>query len=147
MILILYFVINKSFVNLVTLSRKRKMTWKTWHIRKSCKMYKWMACEHLYTLWIFSDHFFMKWLMMSMGRGKMMVEFFSAAMVLRVWRYLSWRADGDSEITRDASFRALDAFISPSAAITYIITTIILGCDITNCPLNVLYFFLPLQYI
>lgn len=90
--------------------------------RKSCTVSKWMACEHLYTMWIFSNHSFMKWLMISMGRGKMMVEFFSAAMVLRVWRYLSWRADGDSAITRDASFRALDAFISPSAAITYINT-------------------------
>uniref|UniRef100_A0A8C2INE2 Uncharacterized protein n=2 Tax=Cyprinus carpio TaxID=7962 RepID=A0A8C2INE2_CYPCA len=29
-------------------------------------------------------------------------------------------------ITRDASFRALDAFISPSAAITYINTNLIL---------------------
>ena len=29
---------------------------------------------------------FMNWLIMSMGRGKMMVEFFSAAMVFRVCR-------------------------------------------------------------
>lgn len=54
-----------------------------------------------------------------MGRGKTMVEFFSAAMVVRVCRYRSWRAAGDSVITMDASFRALDAFISPSAAITW----------------------------
>lgn len=51
----------------------------------------------------------------SMGRGKMMVEFLSAAMVLRVWRYRSCRAEGDSAITREASLSALDAFISPSA--------------------------------
>lgn len=44
-----------------------------------------------------------------------MVEFFSAAMVLRVCRYRSWRADGDSAMTREASFSALEAFISPSA--------------------------------
>uniref|UniRef100_A0A8C8F031 Uncharacterized protein n=1 Tax=Oncorhynchus tshawytscha TaxID=74940 RepID=A0A8C8F031_ONCTS len=28
--------------------------------------------------------------------------------MVRVWRYLSWRPDGDSAITRDASFRARD---------------------------------------
>lgn len=55
----------------------------------------------------------------SMGRGKMMVEFFSAAMVVSVCRYRSWRAAGDSVMTMEASFRALDAFISPSAAMTY----------------------------
>jgi len=31
-------------------------------------------------------HFFMKWLITSMGSGKMMVEFFSAAMVVSVCR-------------------------------------------------------------
>uniref|UniRef100_A0A8D3C8D0 Uncharacterized protein n=1 Tax=Scophthalmus maximus TaxID=52904 RepID=A0A8D3C8D0_SCOMX len=35
-------------------------------------------------------------------------------MALSVCRYRSWRADGASEITREASFRALEAFISPS---------------------------------
>lgn len=55
----------------------------------------------------------------SMGRGKTIVEFFSAAMVVSVWRYRSWRAAGDSVMTMEASFRALDAFISPSAAMTY----------------------------
>ncbi len=54
-----------------------------------------------------------------MGRGKMMVEFFSAAMELRLCRYLSWRAEGDSAMTREASFRALEAFISPSAAMIW----------------------------
>lgn len=54
----------------------------------------------------------------SMGNGKMMVEFFSAAMVVSVWRYRSCKAAGDSEITMEASLRALEAFISPSAAIT-----------------------------
>ena len=34
-------------------------------------------------------------------------------------RYRSWRADEDSAITSEASFKARDAFCSPSAAITY----------------------------
>jgi len=50
----------------------------------------------------------------------MMVEFFSAATLLSVWRYLSWRAVPEVLITSAASFRALDALCSPSAAITYI---------------------------
>lgn len=55
----------------------------------------------------------------SMGRGKMMVEFFSAEIVLRVCRYRSWRAAGASVRTSAASFSDLDAFCSPSAAITW----------------------------
>lgn len=35
----------------------------------------------------------------SMGSGNMMVEFFSAEIWVRVCRYLSCRAAGDSEIT------------------------------------------------
>ena len=54
----------------------------------------------------------------SMGMGNTMVEFFSAEMVWRVWRYLSWRAAGLPEMMSLASFRALLAFCSPSAAIT-----------------------------
>ena len=53
-----------------------------------------------------------------MGRGNTIVEFFSAEMVLRVCRYLSWSAEGDSLMTRDASFSARAALFSPSAAIT-----------------------------
>ncbi len=49
----------------------------------------------------------------------MMVEFFSAEMELSVCRYLSCRAEEDSAITSEASFRAREAFCSPSAAITY----------------------------
>ena len=33
-------------------------------------------------------------------------------------RYLSWRAEGDWSMTEEASFRAREARISPSAAIT-----------------------------
>ena len=55
---------------------------------------------------------------MSMGRGKITVEFFSAAMLFKVCKYLSWSADGESDIISDASFNARDAFCSPSAAIT-----------------------------
>lgn len=61
----------------------------------------------------------MKLCSISMGRGKMIVEFFSAAMELRLCKYRSWRADGDSAMTREASFKALDAFISPSAAMIW----------------------------
>ena len=53
-----------------------------------------------------------------MGMGNTMVEFFSVEMVWRVWRYLSWRAAGLPEMMSLASFRALLAFCSPSAAIT-----------------------------
>ena len=49
----------------------------------------------------------------------MMVEFFSADIVLRVWRYLSCNADGDSDITSEASFNDRAASRSPLAAITF----------------------------
>jgi len=54
-----------------------------------------------------------------MGIGKTMVEFFSEEMVARVWRYLNCRAAGLSEMMSLASLRALLAFCSPSAAITW----------------------------
>lgn len=65
-----------------------------------------------------------------------MVEFFSAAMVLRVWRYLSWRAEGESAITREASFRALEAFISPSAAMIWNIGRRSVSSDVSFLGLN-----------
>lgn len=49
----------------------------------------------------------------------MIVLFFSAEILLKVCKYLNWRAAGLSLITSEASFKALDAFISPSAAITF----------------------------
>ncbi len=49
----------------------------------------------------------------SMGMGKTMVEPFSAAMVLRVWRYRSCRAVGDLWMASAASFSAREAFSSP----------------------------------
>jgi hypothetical protein len=61
----------------------------------------------------------MKLLKSSMGRGKMIVEFFSAEMPVNVWRYLSCIALGDSARIREACFNASAAFCSPSAAITY----------------------------
>ena len=48
-----------------------------------------------------------------------MVEFFSAEMVFRVWRYRSCKAEDDSLMISDASLRARAAFCSPSAAITW----------------------------
>ena len=67
----------------------------------------------------------------SIGSGNTIVEFLSAAMVDRVWRYLdrmffnelkttflkmlylSCRAAGEALITSEASFRALEACCSP----------------------------------
>merc|ERR1719427_2332176 len=54
----------------------------------------------------------------SIGRGKMMVEFFSALMLLSVCKYLSCKAAELSCMTILASANDLDAFCSPSAAIT-----------------------------
>ena len=54
----------------------------------------------------------------SIGRGNTIVEFLSAAILLSVCRYLSCRAVPLCEITSAASFKALLALCSPSAAIT-----------------------------
>ena len=54
----------------------------------------------------------------SIGNGKMIVEFFSLEILLRVCKYLNCNAAGLSLSVSAASFNALDAFISPSAAIT-----------------------------
>lgn len=84
----------------------------------------------------------MKKVNMSMGTGNIIVEFFSAEIVFRVFffeqnvvklirdenwfkmlhqtcRYLSWRAAGESPIISDASRNARDAFCSPSDAIIF----------------------------
>ena len=68
---------------------------------------------------------------MSIGIGKTIVEFFSAEIAVSVWRYLeyefnrdnqirefylNWRAAGELAIVSAASFKFLEAFISPSAA-------------------------------
>ena len=55
---------------------------------------------------------------MSMGRGKIIVEFFSAEILVKVWRYRSCKAAGESERISDASFKEREAFCSPSAAMT-----------------------------
>lgn len=57
--------------------------------------------------------------MKSMGRGKIIVEFFSADIEFNVCKYRNCRAEDDSAITSEASLRALDAFCSPSAAMTF----------------------------
>jgi hypothetical protein len=54
----------------------------------------------------------------SIGNGKMIVEFFSLEILLSVCKYLNCNAAGLSLNVSAASFNALDAFISPSAAIT-----------------------------
>ena len=48
-------------------------------------MRKFAIYPHLATVSV-AYFLFMNWLIMSMGRGKMMVEFFSAAMLVRVCR-------------------------------------------------------------
>ena len=71
----------------------------------------------------------------SIGNGKIIVEFFSAAIVVNVWRYLEnkqwicskikWliylncNAAGELANTSAASLRLLDALNSPSAAIIW----------------------------
>ena len=56
---------------------------------------------------------------MSIGNGNIIVEFFSDEMWVNVCKYLSCRALGESEMTSEASLRAFEAFISPSAAMTF----------------------------
>ncbi|GMR32165.1 hypothetical protein PMAYCL1PPCAC_02360, partial [Pristionchus mayeri] len=58
-------------------------------------------------------------LTISIGRGKIIVEFFSAATLFSVCRYLNWSAAGDWAITSAASCSDRDASFSPSAAITF----------------------------
>ena len=60
-----------------------------------------------------------KALINSTGTGKMIVEFFSAEIDWRVWRYLNCRAAGESIIIWEASLRARADFCSPSAAMTF----------------------------
>lgn len=54
----------------------------------------------------------------SIGKGKIIVEFFSAEMLLSVCRYRSCNADGLADMISEASLSAREDFISPSAAIT-----------------------------
>ncbi len=54
----------------------------------------------------------------SIGRGKMIVEFFSVEILVKVCKYLNCKAAGESEMMSEASFKALEAFCSPSAAMT-----------------------------
>lgn len=76
--------------------------------------------EITYILDFVTSHlqFFIKYVRNSIGRGKIIVEFFSADMVLRVCRYRSWSADEDKLMMSEASLSAWAAFCSPSAAIT-----------------------------
>ena len=56
---------------------------------------------------------FKKEFIISIGKGKIIVEFFSADMWVKVCKYLNCKAAGDSEIISEASFKALEAFCSP----------------------------------
>ena len=66
-----------------------------------------------------NQRLFIKPCSMSIGSGKIIVEFFSAEIVFSVCRYRNCRAALDCAMTSAASFNDLDARCSPSAAITY----------------------------
>ena len=70
-------------------------------------------------------YFLAKFEKISKGTGNIIVLFFSAEILLSVWRYLSCRAPGLAAIISLAALRAELAFCSPSAAITWI------NCDIS----------------
>ena len=61
----------------------------------------------------------------SMGKGKIIVEFFSAEMCVKVCKNLSCNAAGDSEITSEASFRDFEDFNSPSACMTFALASLV----------------------
>jgi hypothetical protein len=54
----------------------------------------------------------------SIGMGKMVVELFSAAISVTVWRYRSWMALGSRASVRAAWAYVSEAWSSPCAAIT-----------------------------
>lgn len=95
------------------LFRKRHFFWK-----QNEKILVWKLQEEKGEITTKIDQFFTKPSRTLMGSGNMIVEFFSAEMVLRVCKYRSWRAEGDSLMTSAASLSAREAFCSPSAAIT-----------------------------
>ena len=62
-----------------------------------------------------------------------MVEFFSLEMLFNVCKYLSCKAAGLSLNVSAASFNALDAFISPSAAITFARASLLFNSKQKKC--------------
>lgn len=66
----------------------------------------------------------------------MMVEFFSEAILLSVWRYRSCRAAGEVHIMSEACFNANDDFISPSAAITFALASLLASASVAIARCN-----------
>jgi hypothetical protein len=84
------------------------------HIAVKKKLTKQIVYFHFH----YSRDFSAKLLNNSIGIGKIIVEFFSAAIPDRVCRYLSWRAIGFEAMISAAALNATDALCSPSAATT-----------------------------
>ena len=77
-------------------------------------------CEEIYGQRENNGGVLLSWDRIERLRRRNILKWNNSSFLLQTCRYLSWSADEDSAITSEASLRALEAFCSPSAAITYI---------------------------
>src|SRR5215204_1672113 len=82
------------------------------------KRYFQLLSKIVTTFYSFLSLWLKKGFMISMGTGKIVVELFSTAISLKVWRYRNVRALGCSLNIFAASANLWEAWNSPSAAIT-----------------------------